>query len=92
MLAAAYGVSKIIIACGKTDLRCGIDGLTRIIGSKYNLNFRLRRTSCFSSAVTDLTESKVFSGKEMDFSFYTNGLKMDRFHGRRLLMMLQSFS
>ena len=29
MLADAYGVSKIIIACGKTDLRRG---------SKYNLN------------------------------------------------------
>ena len=38
MLADAYGVSKIIIACGKTDLRRGIDGLARIIGSKYNLN------------------------------------------------------
>ena len=38
MLAEAYGVSKIIIACGKTDLRRGIDGLARIIGSKYNLN------------------------------------------------------
>ena len=38
MLADAYDVSKIIIACGKTDLRRGIDGLARIIGSKYNLN------------------------------------------------------
>ena len=38
MLAEAYGVLKIIIACGKTDLHRGIDGLVRIIGSKYYLN------------------------------------------------------
>ena len=38
MLAEAHGVSKIIIACGRTDLRRGIDGLARIIGSKYSLN------------------------------------------------------
>ena len=38
MLAEAHGVSKIVIACGRTDLRRGIDGLARIIGAKYNLN------------------------------------------------------
>lgn len=38
MLADAYGVSKIIIACGRTDLRRGIDGLARIIGTQYQLN------------------------------------------------------
>lgn len=38
MLAEAAGVKKIIIACGRTDLRKGIDGLTQLIGSKYNLN------------------------------------------------------
>ena len=38
MLAEAAGVSKIIIACGFTDLRQGIDGLSRLIGTKYDLN------------------------------------------------------
>ncbi len=38
MLAEAYGVSKIIIACGRTDMRLGIDGLARLVGTKYSLN------------------------------------------------------
>ncbi len=38
MLTEAAGVSKIIIACGFTDLRQGIDGLSRLIGTKYDLN------------------------------------------------------
>lgn len=38
MLAEAAGVKKIIIACGRTDLRKGIDGLAQIIGTKYDLN------------------------------------------------------
>lgn len=38
MLAEAVGVSRIIIASGYTDLRQGIDGLSRLIGTKYDLN------------------------------------------------------
>jgi len=38
MLAEAAGVKRIIIACGRTDLRKGIDGLAQIIGTKYDLN------------------------------------------------------
>ncbi len=38
MLAEAAGVKRIIIACGYTDLRKGIDGLAQIIGTKYDLN------------------------------------------------------
>lgn len=38
MLAEAIGVKRIFIVCGRTDLRRGIDGLTRIIGAQYNLN------------------------------------------------------
>ena len=34
MLAEAGGVKKIIIACGRTDLRKGIDGLAQLIGTK----------------------------------------------------------
>ena len=38
MLAEAVGVSKIIIACGRTDLRKGIDGLAQLVGTKYDMN------------------------------------------------------
>ena len=38
MLAEAAGISKIIIACGRTDLRKGIDGLAQLIGTKYDMN------------------------------------------------------
>lgn len=38
MLAEAAGVKKIILACGRTDLRKGIDGLAQLVGTKYDLN------------------------------------------------------
>ena len=38
MLAEAAGVKRIIIACGRTDLRKGIDGLSQIIATKYEMN------------------------------------------------------
>ena len=38
MLAEAAGVKKIVIACGRVDLRKGIDGLAQLIGTKYHLN------------------------------------------------------
>ena len=38
MLAEAPGISKIIITCGITDLRKGIDGLAQLIGTKYDMN------------------------------------------------------
>lgn len=38
MLAEVADVKRIILACGRTDLRKGIDGLAQLIGTKYNLN------------------------------------------------------
>lgn len=38
MLKDAAGIRRIVIACGRVDLRKGIDGLGVIIGSKYNQN------------------------------------------------------
>ena len=38
MLAEASGIEKIILICGYTDLRYGIDGLAQQIGTKYNIN------------------------------------------------------
>ena len=38
MLYEAHGISKIIIVCGYTDLRRGIEGLSGILEGKYHLN------------------------------------------------------
>lgn len=38
MLSEAAEVSKIIITCGRTDLRKEIDGLAQLIGTKYDMN------------------------------------------------------
>jgi transposase len=38
MLREAGGVKKIFIACGRTDLRKGIDGLANIVLSNYHLD------------------------------------------------------
>ena len=38
MLAEASGIKKIILICGYTDLRYGIDGLAQQIGTRYNIN------------------------------------------------------
>jgi len=38
MLTEAAGVKRIILVCGRTDLRKGIDGLAQLIGTKYDLN------------------------------------------------------
>ena len=38
MLYEAHGITKIVIACGYTDLRRGIEGLSAIIQSQYHLD------------------------------------------------------
>ena len=38
MLEDAAGIRRVVIACGKVDLRKGIDGLAMIIGDKYKQN------------------------------------------------------
>ena len=38
MLNDAKGFSRIVIACGRTDLRCGIDGLAAVVESQFNLD------------------------------------------------------
>jgi transposase len=38
MLEDAAGIRRVVLACGRVDLRKGIDGLGVIIGSKYNQN------------------------------------------------------
>ena len=38
MLEDAAGIRRVVLACGNVDLRKGIDGLSMIIGDKYNQN------------------------------------------------------
>lgn len=38
MLEDAAGIRRVVLACGFVDLRKGIDGLSIIIGDKYNQN------------------------------------------------------
>lgn len=38
MLEDAAGIRRVILACETVDLRKGIDGLSMIIGNKYNQN------------------------------------------------------
>ena len=38
MLAEAHGISKIMIICGTTDLRKGIDGLAALVQQQFELD------------------------------------------------------
>lgn len=38
MLKDGTGFKTVYVACGYTDLRCGIDGLARKIGTEFDLN------------------------------------------------------
>ena len=38
MLENAFGIRRVVLACGKVDLRKGVDGLAMIIGDKYKQN------------------------------------------------------
>ena len=81
MLAEAGGVKKIIIACGRTDLRKGIDGLAQLIGTKYDLN-PFEKDVLFLFCGSRVTASADYSGKEMDFCFFISVLRMVLFPGR----------
>ena len=84
MLAEAAGVSKIIIACGRTDLRKGIDGLAQLIGTKYDMNPFEKNVLFFSVADAE-TGSKGSCGRVTDFCFYTRDWKTAPSHGLVLL-------
>ena len=63
MLAEAAGISKIIIACGRTDLRKGIDGLAQLIGTKYDMNpFEKNVLFLFSGGRGDRIKGLLWEG------------------------------
>ena len=84
MLAEAGGLKKIIIACGRTDLRKGIDGLTQLIGTKYELNpFEKDVLFLFCGSRGDRIRGLLWEGN--GFCLYTSVLRMVPFHGHVIL-------
>lgn len=74
MLSEAAGVSKIIIACGRTDLRKGIDGLAQLIGTKYDMNpFEKNVLFLFCGGCGDRIKGLLWEGN--GFCFYTRDWK-----------------
>lgn len=76
----AIGFDKIYIACGYTDLHCGIDGLARIVQNEFKLNPFQNTLFLFCGRKTN--RIKPSCGKEMDLFFYINIWKADGFNGR----------
>ena len=81
MLAEAAGVKRIILACGRTDLRKGIDGLAQLIGTKYDLNpFEKDVLFLFCGCRTD--RIKACFGRGPGFYFCISVWKMAHSSGR----------
>lgn len=63
MLKDAKGFRRIIIACGKTDLRCGIDGLAAVIQEQFRMDPTERNVLfLFCGARSDRIKGLVFEG------------------------------
>lgn len=75
MLNNASGFDKIYIACGRTDLRKGIDGLCTIIQHQLEID-PFQKTSCLCSVAASPIKSSAWFGKGMDFFFSTSGYRM----------------
>lgn len=61
--AAAYGIKKTYIACGFTDLRCGIDGLSLLIQEQFQLDPLERGTLfLFCGRRSDRIKGLLFEG------------------------------
>ena len=58
-----YGIKKVIIACGRTDLRVGLDGLVTLIRAKYKLNPLEEGTLfLFCGTKKDVIKGLIFEG------------------------------
>lgn len=63
MLNDASDFADIYIACGYTDLRCGIDGLSAIVEQKYSLNpFKPNILFLFCGRRTDRIKGLLWEG------------------------------
>jgi len=56
------GVSKYYVACGRTDLRCGIDGLAAIVTQQYGEELREDSLFLFCGRRTDRIKALYYTG------------------------------
>lgn len=62
-VAEACGIEKVILICGYTDLRHGIDRLAQQIGTKYNINpFQKNVLFLFCGRRSDRIKGLVWEG------------------------------
>jgi transposase len=81
MLSSEQGFRQIYVACGYTDLRHGIDGLSCIIQEQFRLS-PFQKDVLFLSAVGVRTVSKAWPGKAMDSFSFTSGSRPEGCSGR----------
>lgn len=63
MLNDAKGFSRIIIACGRTDLRRGIDGLAAVVQEQFQLDPTEKNVLfLFCGTKTDRIKGLIFEG------------------------------
>ena len=63
MLEDAAGIRRVVLACGYVDLRKGIDGLSMIIGDRYNQNpFEKGTLFLFCGRRTDRIKGLLWMG------------------------------
>ena len=68
-----YGIKRVIIACGKTNLHLGRDGLINLIRTKYRLN-PLEEGTLFMFCGSTRKVIKCFTYEGDGFSFITKYL------------------
>lgn len=84
MIGDVSRAEHIYIVCGYTDMRKAIDGLAAIIQQNWGLD--VFSGSCFCSAESDVTGSRLCCGRKTDLYCCTKDLKMESTNGRGILM------
>ena len=78
MIREAYGIKRIILACGRTDLRKGIDGLAAMVRMSYGLDPLEEGTLfVFCGVKKDRLKGLLFEG--IGFCLFTLRLSDGRF-------------
>ena len=63
MLNNARGFSRIVVACGRTDLRRGIDGLATVVQEQFHLDAAEKNALfLFCGTKTDRIKGLIFEG------------------------------
>ena len=82
MLNDAKGFRRIIIACGKTDLRRGIDGLAAIVQEQFHLDPGEKDVLfLFCGTKMDRIKGLVYAGNSQTDNACSHGLCHKRYAG-----------